>query len=493
MTTLRAGLGAQWSPGRNGRGTLVPMLRQLSAILSACVAAASAPAHAQDETATRPPNVLIVLVDDLGYGDLGTGVAGLPGVEHHRTPHLAAFSSESLVLTHGYSAAPNCAPSRATLQTGRLTPRHGIITVGSSARGKAANRKLVPVKNRKDLAPEEVTLAEQLAPAGYSSIHLGKWHLGPDPCSQGYDMNVGGSRAGHPKSYFAPFKNVDLGEVEDGACLTERLTDEAIAALDRLEPPFLMHLAYYTVHTPLQAEPERVQERLDAGVKGKARATYAAMVERLDSEFGRLMAALDSKGLAGDTLVLFTSDNGGLGSVTNRAPLRGFKGTLDEGGVRVPWMLRLPGRIEPGVDATPVHHMDVLPTLAALAGVEPAAEELDGCDLGPLVFQRDEMPVRDLLWHFPAYLEGRSDRFERWRTTPGSSIRRGRWKLLEFHESRRGKTRVFELYDLLSDPKEERDVASVEVDMVASLRAALDGRLGEVGARFPAERDTGGR
>lgn len=434
----------------------------------------------------RPPNVLIVLVDDLGYGDLGADLVGLPGVAHHRTPHLAAFSRESLVLTQGYSAAPNCAPSRATLQTGRLTPRHGVITVGSSARGKAKNRRLVPIENRTDLADEEVTLAEQLGAAGYSSMHLGKWHLGEDPRSQGYDVNVGGTRAGHPKSYFAPYKNVPL-EAEDGEQLTRRLTDEAIAGLDRLEPPFLMHLAYYTVHTPLQAEPERVAERLEAGVKGKKRATYAAMVEGLDREFGRLMAGLEERGLADSTLVLFTSDNGGLGSVTNAEPLRGYKGTLDEGGIRVPWMVRLPGRIEPGVDATPVHHADVLPTLAALAGTAPAADTIDGVDLGALWFERERLEERTLLWHFPAYLEGRSDRFGTWRTTPGCALRRGDLKIVEYFEARLDGGRRLELYDIAADPREGRDRAADRVETLERMRMELDAALRRTGARIPSQ------
>ena len=295
---------------------------------------------------------------------------------------------------------------------------------------------------------------------------------------------MGGTKAGHPKSYFAPYRNVPL-EAEEGEHLTTRLTDEAIAGLDRLEPPFLMHLAYYTVHTPLQAAPERVAERMEAGVKGKKHATYAAMVEGLDAEFGRLMAALEERGLKESTLVLFTSDNGGLGGVTNTQPLRGFKGTLDEGGIRVPWMVRLPGRIAPRVDETPVHHADLLPTLAGIAGVEPEASVVDGADLGGLWFEGRPLAERALLWHFPVYLEGRSDRFPTWRTTPGCALRLGDTKLVEYFEDRLDGARRLELYDLDADPRESKDRADEDEERLKEMRDALDAALRRAGAKIP--------
>ncbi|MEC8494166.1 MAG: sulfatase-like hydrolase/transferase, partial [Planctomycetota bacterium] len=274
-------------------------------------------------------------------------------------------------------------------------------------------------------------------------------------------------------------------EAEEGEHLTTRLTDEAIAGLDRLEPPFLMHLAYYTVHTPLQAAPERVAERMEAGVKGKRHATYAAMVEGLDAEFGRLMAALEERGLKESTLVLFTSDNGGQGSVTNTQPLRGFKGTLDEGGIRVPWMVRLPGRITPRVDETPVHHADLLPTLAGIAGVDPEASVVDGADLGGLWFEGRPLAERALLWHFPVYLEGRSDRFPTWRTTPGCALRLGDTKLVEYFEDRLDGARRLELYDLDADPRESKDRADEDEERVKEMRDALDAALRRAGAKVP--------
>lgn len=418
-----------------------------------------------------PPNFVIVLVDDLGYGDLGAGLPGIGGRTEHRTPNISRLAAQGLVLTQGYAAAPNCAPSRACLQTGRTTPRHGIYTVGSAARGKPPLRELIPVQNTTVLADEEQTLAEHLRGAGYTSAHLGKWHLGDDPTAQGYDFNVGGNKAGHPKSYFSPYKNDDLEDGPDGEYLTTRLTDEAIGLLGKMEPPFLLHLAYFSVHTPLQAPPQRVKERRAAGVKS---AKYAAMVEALDHEVGRLLGALKEAGLSEDTVVVFTSDNGGHMPVTNQEILRGYKGTLDEGGVRVPWIVRWPGRIEPGVSETPVHHVDLLPTLLTLANVEPdEGLVLDGVDLTGLLTGGTGPGARPLFWHFPCYLQGKSDRFEHFRTTPGGSLRAGPWKLIEyFHPGSTAAPRL-ELYDLSADPLESTDVSAAQPARTAAMYADL--------------------
>jgi len=432
-----------------------------------------------------PPNFLIILVDDLGYGDLGADLSGIGGREKHRTPHISRLAAGGLVLTEGYAAAPNCAPSRASLQTGRTTPRHGIYTVGTAARGKPHQRELVPVQNTTVLADEEVTLAEHLGPAGYSSAHLGKWHLGPDPTTQGYDFNVAGNKAGHPRSYFSPYTNANLADGPEGEYLTTRLTDEAIELVGELEPPFLMHLAYYSVHTPLQAPPERVAERRAAGAKS---AKYAAMVEALDHEIGRLLAALDEADLTENTVVVFTSDNGGHMPVTNQEILRGYKGTLDEGGVRVPWIVSWPGRVEPGVSDVPVHHVDLLPTLLSLAGATPQRKApLDGVDLSALLTTGAAPPARPLFWHFPCYLQGKSDRFQHFRTTPGGVLRAGRWKLVEFFHPGSSASPRLELYDLESDPLERTDLSSADPERAAAMYADLVRWRRDVAAPVPTE------
>ncbi len=432
-----------------------------------------------------PPNIVVVLVDDLGYGDLGADLPGIGGLADHRTPRITSFAKESLVFTNGYSAGPNCAPSRASLQTGRYTPRHGILTVGNSARGKAKNRALVPIENRTVLADGEITLAEMLAPAGYTSAHIGKWHLGDDARTQGYAVNIAGNKRGHPKSYFSPYKNPSIEDGPEGEYLTTRLTDDAIRLLDELEAPFFLHLAYYTVHTPIRAPKERVDALRAAGVKNPV---YTAMVEALDHEFGRLIDALEEKGLAENTLVLFTSDNGGYGPKTNREILRGCKGTLDEGGVRVPWIVRWPGKIAPGVNGSLVHHVDLLPTFASLSGAPvPEGVELDGVNLRTVLLDSVESGRRDLCWHFPCYLQGSSDRFEHFRTEPGGALRSGDLKLIEyFGVDGKGPARV-ELYDLSEDPLEAHDLAGERVDEATLLQLNLRAWRDSVGAKVPTE------
>jgi arylsulfatase A-like enzyme len=444
-------------------------------------------AASSGDDAVRPPNIIVVLVDDLGWGDLGADVPGLPGVAEHLTPAIAAFAKESMTCTHAYSAAPNCAPSRASLQTGRYTPRHGVLTVGSPKRGKAEHRALTPPSSRRALPLEEVTLAEHLKAAGYSSAHVGKWHLGDDPMAQGYDVNVGGQMNGHPKSYFAPYKNPSLADGPEGEYLTTRLTSESIELLDKLEPPFFLHLAYYTVHTPLQAPESLISDRKAAGAPHPR---YAAMVTALDGEFARLLAGIKERGLDKDTLIVFTSDNGGYGPATNQEPLRGFKGTLDEGGVRVPFMVRWPGRVEPRVSTAPIHHVDLFPTLGAIASAPPTNRPIDGLDLSGHWTDATPLESRSLAWHFPCYLEGKSDRFEHWRTTPGGSILLdGRWKLVEFFGTRADGSAWKELYDLRSDPREENDLATKHPDKIKSLTRELVTWRKTVHATVPTMRD----
>ena len=461
--------------------------------LALCAFAQEAP----PETPLGPPtvafpNVLIVLVDDLGWADLGRGIPGVPGTEHHRTPRITGFAQESLSCVRAYSAAPNCAPSRASLQTGRMTPRHGILTVGSAKRGKERYRTMEPPATSRKLRSDEVTIADLAKGAGYQTAHLGKWHLSDDPADQGYDVNVGGNASGHPKSYFSPYKNANLVDGPEGEYLTTRLTDEAIGLMESLEPPFLMHLAYYTVHTPLQAPAERIAERKEAGAKSPK---YAAMVEALDAEFGRILDALEASGLASSTVVVFTSDNGGFTQVTNKEHLRGFKGTLDEGGIRVPFFVRWPDHIRPGVSVVPTHHVDLYPTIAGLTrtAVPEDHAPLDGVDLGPHWLAREKVDRSFLGWHFPVYLEGKSDRFDRWRTTPGGAcLVDGRWKFLEFFQGRvtgeGAREPWYELYDLAADPRQEFNLAEKRPERMESILAQWTAWRKDVGATLPTPR-----
>ena len=261
---------------------------------------------------TRLPNIVLIVADDLGWKDLA-----FMGSHYFDTPGLDKLAGEGMVFTQAYAAAANCAPSRACLMTGRYATEHGIYTVGSSERGDPRTRRIIPAQNTTTLAEDYFTLAEALNQAGYVCMSIGKWHLGQDPCSQGMDYNVGGSTWGHPKSYFAPYIQPDL-EAPEGTYLSDHLTREALEFVrQHRNRPFFLYLPYYAVHTPLQAKPALKQKYLDKGGSGcQQNAEYAGMVENLDSCVGSLVEELDRLDLSENTLVVFTSDNGGIRMVS---------------------------------------------------------------------------------------------------------------------------------------------------------------------------------
>ncbi|MFQ5735023.1 MAG: sulfatase, partial [Planctomycetaceae bacterium] len=311
---------------------ITPVLHGL--ILAAIVAAPHETAtHASDVAArkVRWPNVVFFLIDDLGWKD-----AGFMGSRFYDTPNVDRMARQGMVFTDAYSNGPNCAPTRACLMSGQYSPRHGIYTVGRSARGSAPFRKLIPTPNRTVLADKVVTLAESLKGAGYVTAHMGKWHLGADAKTQGFDVNIGGNRSGSPRGgYFSPYRNPQLPDGPKGEYLTDRLTDEALKFLDaNREKPFFLYLAHYAVHTPIQAKPDLTAKyRKRKADKYHNNAKYAAMIDSVDQSVGRVLKKLDDLKLADDTIVIYTSDNGGHGPVTSMHPLRGSKGMLYEGGV----------------------------------------------------------------------------------------------------------------------------------------------------------------
>jgi arylsulfatase A-like enzyme len=461
-------------------------------LLAALALALASPQEVPDR-----PNLVLVLADDLGWTDLGCQGSG-----YYRTPHLDALAAAGTLFTAGYAAAPNCAPTRAALLSGLAAPRTGVLTVGSAARGRAEHRRLEVPRNRTELDGSFTTLAEVLRGAGYRTAMIGKWHLGrgeeTGPGAQGFDFHLAGDHRGHPASHFGPYTGrkgtapPGLEGAPSGESLTDRLTDEAIAWIrEQGEAPFFLYLSHYAVHTPIQAPPEilaRWEEVPAAG--GHHHATYGAMVEHLDASVGRLLAALQELGHAEDTVVVFTSDNGGLGGyrdagvdggaeITHNAPLRGGKGMIEEGGLRVPWIVRWPGVVPAGrVVASPVHTLDLFPTLIGLAGV--AAPPHDGVDLGPLWRgEVDALPARNLVWHLPIYLDASAARGT-WRCTPSAALRRGRWKLVERFE-----TGAVELYDLEADPGEAHDLAAELPARAAQLHAALLAWRERTGAAMP--------
>ena len=433
-----------------------------------------------------PPNIVMIVADDLGWKDVG-----FMGSGYYETPNLDRLAEEGRVFLQGYAAAANCAPSRACLMTGMYTPAHGIYTVGSSERGDGRTRRIFPAENTTVLAAEFVTLAEVLQGAGYTTCNIGKWHLGEDPCTQGMDVNIGGNIWGHPKSYFAPYVRPEL-EAPKGEYLTDRLTEEAIGFVrENRERPFFLYLPYYAVHTPIQSKSAFEEKYIEKGAAGcQSNAAYAGMVDNLDRCIGLLMEEIGSLGLDKHTLVIFTSDNGGIRRISCQDPLRAGKGSYYEGGIRVPLVFRWPGRIDPGtVPDIPAINIDFYPTILDMMDIDPDELDLaglqgsgrhprlDGVSLWPLLSRGETPDERPLFFHFPIYLEaykmdyddGRDPLF---RTRPGSVIRKGAWKLHFYYEDG-----GIELYNLDEDPGERNDLSQINTSKSKELLSELKGWL----------------
>jgi len=446
------------------------------------VALAAAGCNADFAAPPTQPNIVLIYVDDLGWSDVGFN-----GSLFYETPHLDALARDGIVFSNAYANAPNCAPSRASLMTGQYTPRHKIYTVGNPARGQEGDRRMISPANTRTLATRYVTVAEKLRDAGYATAHIGKWHLGADgylPEHQGFDVNVGGYASGSPQGgYFPPYRNPSLSDGPPEEYLTDRLTDEALSFVTRsASQPFFLYLAHYAVHTPIQAKAALIakyESRTPVG--DQSNATYAAMIESMDQSVGRVLAHLDSLGLGPDTAVIFYSDNGGAIQATSNAPLRGFKGMLYEGGIRVPLAIRWTGRIAPGrAEKTPVIGSDLYPTLLEFAGAAPPAHTLDGISLMPLLEASGPVERRSLFWHFPAYLEMPKGFPGPWRTTPAGAVRHGSYKLIEFFEDG-----SLELYNLADDLGETTNLAAQEPELTRDLHTRLQAWRTSIGADMP--------
>ncbi len=441
-------------------------------------------ARADEAPSDRPPNVVLIVADDLGWTDLACY-----GSDYHRTPHLDALAARGMRFTAAY-ASPNCAPTRACLMTGQYTPRHGIYTVNTGARGRAAHRRLILAETRTQLPPELPTWADLLAEAGYFLGHIGKWHLGDPPThgpeQHGFHVNVAGFRVGTPPGgYFPPYRNPYLEDGPAEEYLTDRLVDEAIAQIHQhRKRPFVIYLPHYAPHTPIQAPPELEKDYQDrpAG-QHHQHAAYAAMIDSVDQGVGRILATLKDLELDQKTVVMFYSDNGGHQRFTSAHPLRGGKGMLYEGGVRVPLIVHWPGVTEPGsVCDEPVQHVDFFPTFLEIAGVEsPADHPVDGLSFVPLLRSggRGRLDREAIFWHFPGYLQGYLPG-QRWRTTPAAAMRAGDWKLLEFFEDGR-----LELYHLADDLGEQQDLSDQHPQKRDALHAKMLQWRQELNAPMP--------
>lgn len=437
---------------------------------------------------SRPPNIVYILADDLGWTDLGC-----QGSLYYKTPNIDRLASEGARLTRFYTCQ-NCAPTRAALMSGQHGARTGVYTVGSGERGRAADRAMSPPRNVAELPLNIELLPAALQRAGYASGMFGKWHLGDQgphhPGKRGFQEAIvsDGRHFGFSTPPGAP--------AHEGQYLADYLTDRALDFIQRhKEGPFFLYLPHFAVHSPIVARPAYEAEwktRPPSGAHWNP--TYAAMIQSLDDSVGRIMRELDSLGLAGETLVIFSSDNGGVGGyqrteppskrrgVTDNAPLRGGKGTLYEGGLRVPFIARWPGVIPPGAtSATPMAHLDVYPTLlAAAGGTPPAGQPMDGLNMLPSLKNPAEPgPERPIFWHFPGYLESYVHDTG-WRATPTGAVHLGHFKLIQFFETGR-----LELYDLEADPGEAADLAASRPEVVAALRERLEAWRREIKAPMP--------
>jgi arylsulfatase A-like enzyme len=437
-----------------------------------------------DPVNTNPYNIVFIMVDDLGWKDLGC-----TGSTYFETPHIDALAAQGMIFRNAYAACAVCSPTRAAVMTGRYPARIGI-TDWIHARFQGAKmpragkprpayesspkRKLQTPTRPYWMEHEEVTIAETLKPAGYTSCHIGKWHLGMDdwyPCTQGFDYNYGGCDYGHPPGYFDPYTGdtrsgiPHLPSRKKGEYLTDRERDEAVAFIrGNTNTPFYLNYNPYAVHVPLQAKTNLVAYyRGKPNTSKQTNARYAAMIHSVDEAVGAILAELDRQGIADRTIVFFTSDNGGLTGATNNSPLREGKGYPYEGGIRVPFIVRWPGVVKAGTACeTPVSSIDILPTLCEATGIsQPVSREIDGTSIVPLLKGR-EIPERPLFWHFPHY-RGKE-------VGPYSIVRQGDWKLIKWLEGP-----SYELYNLKKDPGETNHKAT---DMPGKIRK-LDTLLNE--------------
>jgi arylsulfatase A len=431
--------------------------------------------------ADRPPNVVLILIDDMGWTDLTCY-----GSKFYETPNIDRLAASGMRLTTGYSACTVCSPTRAAIMTGKYPARLHITDWIAGHQRPFAKLKVPDWQQH--LPHEEVTIAEAFHANGYATGVIGKWHLGGEPyrpTTQGFDINIGGTHVGSPPNYFFPYRNNNvslpgLEEGKPGEYLTDRLTDEAIAFITaHKDKPFFLYLPHYAVHTPLQAKADKIAKyRAKANPDSpQHNATYAAMIESLDEGIGRLLAHLDAQNLRENTIVVFTSDNGGLelNQVTANDPLRAGKGSAYEGGVRVPLMVSYPPKIRAGSTSdVPAMSIDLFPTLIELCDLSlPMGKPAwDGISVAPTLLDKGSVKRENFFWHYPHYHPGGA--------TPYGAVRSGNWRLVEFYET--GKV---ELYDLGNDIGEAKDLAAAEPQKRGELLSLLQKWRGDVGAQMP--------
>lgn len=430
------------------------------------------------------PNVILFYVDDMGWKDVG-----FMGSGYFETPNIDKMASEGMIFENGYSNAPNCAPSRACLISGQYGPRHGVYTVANPDRGNAKFRKIIPSKNKTTLSKDQWTMADSFKDAGYATASMGKFHVGKNPLDYGFDINKGGDHNGGPyygKKYFSPYKNPNLSDGPDGEYMTDRLTDEAIKFIEnKKDKNFFLYLTHFAVHTPIQAKKELIAKYKNKPAhNGQNHPVYAAMIDSVDQSMQRIVAKLQELDLDKNTVIVFTSDNGAYSGVSNARPLSGVKGSMYEGGYRVPYFVRWPAKIKAGKSSVPVMGTDLFPTFLDMIGLEkPADKILDGESLMPVLSGQSKLQRKAIFWHFPAYLQQGGSRGI-WRSTPFSAIRVGEFKLIEYFED--GK---IELYNLKDDIAEKNNLATNQPEKAAELHKALKNWRTKTKAPVPSEKN----
>ena len=456
----------------------------LRILFAACLLTAAS----RDAAAASKPNIIYVLADDLGFTDVACF-----GSKYYETPNIDRLAAQGMRLTC-YHNCQNCTPTRAALMSGQYGARTGVYTVGGIERFDWQQRPLRPVNNVTELPLDKITIAQSLKAAGYRTGMFGKWHIGEKgahhPAQRGFEeaivsMGVHFNFATNPKT---PYPKEQY--------LADFLTDRAVDFVRRhKDEPFFLYLPHFAVHVPLSAKPELIQKfKAKPGVGGHNNPTYAAMIASVDESVGRVMAVLDELKLAENTVLIFSSDNGGVGGyaregltrgaagdITDNTPLRSGKGSLYEGGTRVPFIVRWPGVTKPGsASDVPAIHVDLYPTLLEIAGAKrPENYPLDGESLAPLFRDAQASLKRDAIFqHFPGYLGIGQNQ---WRTTPVGLIHAGDWKLLEFFEDHR-----LELYNLREDIGESKNLAASNPAKARELHERLVAWRKEIKAPMPA-------
>jgi arylsulfatase A-like enzyme len=436
------------------------------------------------------PNIIFFLVDDMGWMD-----CSVYGSKYYETPNIDRLSKRGIVFNNAYTASPLCSPTRASIMTGKYPERFHLTTpAGHLAPNPDAPlmkdsavewNKVVCPDSRTFMPLEEFTIAEALKNAGYTTAHIGKWHLGQEaywPEHQGFDVNIAGGSYPGPPSFFSPYKNVKLSDGPDKEYLTDRITDEALNYIEtHSDAPFFLNFWHFAVHAPYQGQMDLIrkyeQKKDPRGMQDNA--IMGAMIESMDKSLGRLIDKLVELKMDENTIFIFFSDNGGNmydlingKTATNNFPLKMGKGNIHEGGIRVPCIISWPGTIKPNqVSEQLISSIDFYPTLLDIAGLKPRENQiLDGVSLYPMLLKGKTLKKRELYCHFPHYIPA-TDNY------PSTSVRSGDWKLIRVYGEDPGQMPSFELFNLKTDIGENNNLAASNPELVAKLDKLIENHV----------------